>query len=120
MEMNSSSMSFRGKDWLFNALWAPGSDPSAPQCTVRIPLTILFHQGQPFKGLETNEASEYVQRVNFEEAGLELERSMDEVRLSGEGNRLMRLMRKLLLDYASKHKYMAAQNVEEPFVCTVT
>lgn len=120
MAANPNVTSFRGKDWLFNALWAPGSDPTAPKCTVRIPLTILFHQGQPFKGLETNDSTGYVQRINFEEAGLELERSVSEVRLAGDGNRMMRIMRKLLKDYAEKNKYYTSQKIEEPYICSVT
>ena len=31
----------RNRDWIFTALWAAASNPSAPKCSLTIPLTFL-------------------------------------------------------------------------------
>lgn len=43
--------SIRGKDWMFNALWAACGDVQAPRFQVPIPFTALFRDGRPFRSL---------------------------------------------------------------------
>ncbi len=109
--------SIRGKDWIFNALWAASGEAKAPRCLINIPITFLFRDGLPFKALCTNTETGLVNRVNIEIN--DDDRSLGETGFRGETNKVLRVMRMMLLDYCLKNDYERLQRVEEPFVSTV-
>ena len=109
--------SIKGKDWIFNALWAASGEAKAPKCLINVPITFLFREGVPIKALSTSSETGLVNRVNID--AVDVERSLGEAGFRGDSNRALRIMRMLLLDYSLKNDYERLQRIEEPFVSTV-
>lgn len=111
--------SIRGKDWIFNAIWAACGETNAPKCTINIPVTIIFRLGQPFKCLGTDKSTGNVKRLSLEDVGME--RNSDDYGFRGEANKLLRACRQLIINYSRDNDYAMFQgDVEEPLVCTVS
>ena len=116
--MSSQTTSIRGKDWIFNTLWSSCGLESGPRCILNVPLSFVFNNGAPIKALTTDDTSGEVVRVDFQ--NIELERTNEEVIHRGASNRFLRIVRKLLLNYANHYKYMQFQKMEEPLFASVT
>jgi hypothetical protein len=72
------------------------------RCNVVIPLTILFREGTPYKGLDFNSGS--IRRVNLDELS-DVHRVYDSRKISGATNALIRIVRSLLIDFARSSGY---------------
>ena len=115
-----SVSAIKEKDWVFHALWAASGPRTSLRysimklyvlrclgrfsyfiyffylrCNVAIPLTILFRNGTPYKGLGFEG---YIKRVNLDEIA-----STSYVRearkITGSSNKLFRVCRSLLLEF---------------------
>ena len=138
--------SIRGKDWIFNAIWAACGEANAPKytfllfylsyttsnwpanrlnfnistyrCIINIPLTCIFREGQPFKCLETDQETGAVRRVVMDD--VPVDRKQDDQGFRGDSNRLLRILRYLIASFHHDNEYDVAQKYEEEaLVCTV-
>ncbi len=117
---NEDTTRIRECDWIFNALWGACADKRVPQCCMNIPATVIFKEGMPIKGVETNRDSGYIQRINLEDDKYS-ERDLGENGMfQAPQHRQLRALRKILMDFSDVNGHGAAQsNVEEPFVASV-
>ena len=119
VEDYSNSTNIRGKDWIFNCLWAAAGDPKVAKCSISIPVTFIFRNGQPLKALCTDPLSRTVTRLNLENTVYE--RELGENILLGESNKYLRVFRKILLEYSKQNKFDIFQSKpnEDTKICTV-
>jgi hypothetical protein len=117
-EVSANTTSIKSKDWIFNTLWSSCGWETGPKCLLNVPLTFVFKNGAPVKALTTDDASGEVTRVDFQ--NIELERTNEESIHRGASNRGIRIVRKLLLDFAEHYGYFSAQKAEEPMLASVT
>jgi hypothetical protein len=117
---NSMATSIRNKDWVFNALYnalGPGVYGNT-DCVLNIPLTFLFKDGQPAKGLMTNPQNGRLKRVNLDQ--MQLSRFDYSTGFRGPGLHSLRAMRKVLDDFSVQTEYFKHQNdPQDPFIATV-
>ena len=117
--------STRGKEFLFNALWAAVGETefkSVPvyrhkpvRCSVQIPLTFMFREGEPAKALSMDRSKQFITRVSPEEP------SLYENARSDAQNRGVKQYRNMLVEYQRENKYDDCQSSQdEPYLCTVT
>jgi hypothetical protein len=122
---------YRGRDWLYNTLWdavgeARGSvREMAVRCSVNIPVTLLFKDGEPHKALSMDSSDRFIQRVSLQDKDAsELEiRDPEQADYANTINpeRQVKRYRTLLLDYQSRFRYDRYQTQNaEPFICTAT
>ena len=113
-----AATAIRGKDWVFNAFWAACGEPSAPKCSMEIPITFIFKNGKPVKVIRTDSRG-FLERVALEE--IMLERTETERGLRGEMYKSLRALRQLLFKFREEKGYpSAAHDSEEPdFFCKV-
>lgn len=138
----SNLTAIRGKDWIFNALWAACGEAQVPRyallrcafiicgfsllfcfrCSMNIPITFIFNNGQPFKCLETNTNNGYIVRVSLDESSEPLTSSASfSSSLRGENFRLLFQCRELLGRFSRINEYDTHQpNINDPFICTVS
>lgn len=109
----------REKDWVFNAFWVACGEESAPKCSVRIPITCMFREGQPFKTLGCDDYG-IVKRIYLE--NVEMERTDADGNFRGQSLRNVRALRNLLLQYSLNKGYWSQQeeNGRVPLVCSVS
>jgi hypothetical protein len=74
------------------------------RCGVNIPITFIFRDGSPIKSLTTNPESGLVERIDLNSAE-HLERQRGEKGLQGESMKLLRVLRKLLLQFSEERDY---------------
>ena len=112
--INMSVTALRQKDWIFNAFWVACGEASAPKCAVRIPITCIFREGEPFKALGCDQFG-IVKRIILEKEDV-VRGDMDK------GFRgKFRVLRKLLIDYSTENDYenVQLQNNQSPKICSV-
>jgi hypothetical protein len=119
VEDYSNSTNIKGKDWIFNCLWAAAGDPKVAKCSISIPVTFIFRNGQPLKALCTDPSSRTVTRLNLENTLYD--RELGENILLGESNKYLRVVRKILLEYSKQNKFDIFQSKpnEDTKICTV-
>lgn len=106
-----SATAIRGKDWVFNALWAAADLPK--KCALNIPLTCIFKEGMPFKTLCTDPAGN-IRRVDLDKVDLDRLSYVNTFR--GDDMRRLLALRKILEERAREANYAALQRNtgEEP------
>lgn len=123
-----SLTSIRGKDWVFNALWAAcgayhqsiGSTSTEimSNCSLDIPFTCLFQEGTPTKALMTDSVTGKLKRVQIDRmdaSGTHVPKGM-----KGAVLRPLQGLRKCLIDYSLMSGYdRAQQGVGEIMVATI-
>ena len=129
--------SIRGKDWVFQALWAAcpatsmslvtdSAQPSPSTCFLNIPVTILFKDGLPNKTLMTDDPTGRIKRIYLEK--IEFDRVYDQHTTGrasiGSKEYTFRAMRKVLNDFSVQNQYHLHQshenvNKEEPYIAKV-
>lgn len=116
--------SIRGKDWVFNALWAAASSDqqdgssSMPPCVLNIPFTTIFKDGQPHKALQTDPTSGKLVKISLER--VQIDRLEPDYGFKGTSFRQLRAFRKLLSDFSSRYRYLEFQEeANEPFIAKV-
>lgn len=97
-----AATAIRGKDWVFNAFWAACGEPTAPKCSMEIPVTFIFKNGKPIKIIRTDVRG-FLERVALEE--VVLERTETERGLRGEMFKSLRVLRQLLFKYREEKGY---------------
>eukprot|EP01038_Epipyxis_sp_PR26KG_P004789 gene4789-6716_t len=110
----ASATAIRNKDWIFNALWASCEDEATSKCSINIPVTVIFQNGQPSKAISTNRRTNYLKRDILE--SIAMERSLHEKGLRGESFKLLRATRSLLLAFQQENQY---DQIEDCSFCKV-
>ena len=127
-----SVTSIRGKDWVFNALWAACSPITTATnqknanskklngCFLNIPITVIFKDGKPIKSLMTDPESGLLKRVNLDD--MPTERLTDKERFfQGEHLKCFRNLRKVLIEFSTINDYDRVQEGQgECFFAKVT
>jgi hypothetical protein len=110
----------RGKDWVFNALWAAcGSGVyGSNQCILNIPVTFTFKDGKPNKVITTDPATGKVTRMFLD--SIQLERFDYSKGFRGSSLHDLRALRKVLDDYSIENRYYVQPDQDEPYVAKVT
>ncbi len=109
----------RDQDWLFNALWVVCADKRFSKCVLHIPITLIFRDGFPIKGVFTNPDSNYIERLDIDDAKY-FERELGEIGFLDPKDRKIRAMRKIFIQYSVDNRFEEEQkNAEEPFICSV-
>ena len=103
-EISANTTSIKSKDWIFNTLWSSCGWEIGPKCLLNVPLTFVYKDGKPIKAMTTDDSSGEVIRVDFK--NIELERTNEESLHHGSSNRDIRIVRKLLLEFAEHYNYM--------------
>lgn len=113
------STSIRGKDWVFNALWAVSGNAGSEKgsCTLSIPVTFLFKDGQPAKTIMTDIQTGRLEKIHLEDIVIDRFDYSDGFR--GASLRSMRALRKLLDDFTMAHGYYKVQELDEPYIAKV-
>lgn len=110
----------RGKDWVFNALWAvcgsTGANTSS-SCILSIPVTFLFKDGMPSKTITTESSTGKLKKIYLEDIIPDRFDYSDGFR--GASLQPLRALRKLLDDYSMEHGYYRMQNSSEPYIAKV-
>jgi hypothetical protein len=112
--------SIRQKDWVFNALWNALSSNvyGNADCVLNLPLTFLFKDGQPVKGITTNLSNGRLKRVYLDQ--VEMSRYDYSTGFRGPGLHSLRALRKLLDDFSIELEYYKHQDDEDdPLVAKV-
>ena len=115
----------RSKDFVFNALWAAvgeteftsvqGYRHKPVRCEVKVPLTFVFKDGEPWRAVSMDRANQVIVRVPLEEPSLYDDARSDAV------NRGMKQYRNMLMEYQRANRYGECQaNPADPLLCTVT
>jgi hypothetical protein len=123
-----SLTSIRGKDWVFQALWAScssGEDVSMHSCLLNIPVTVLFKDGQPTKVLTTDVLSGRLRRIYLDKIIIDrVKERKQRGTAANTQSQSLRAMLSVLLDYSISNHYDRMQddyeNKEEPLVAKVT
>lgn len=109
----------RDHDWIFNALWVSCGNKRLPKCSINIPLTVLFHDGLPFKALETNIGTGCIERLDLDHERF-IEREVGEIGFQGINDRSLRALRKVLIEFGDLNEFLTAQSsAQEVFVAKV-
>lgn len=93
----------RGKDWVFNAFWAACGEPTAPKCSMEIPITFIFKSGKPIKVIRTDTRG-FLERVSLDE--IQMERLDNDRGLRGEMYKYLRVLRQLLFKFRIEKGYI--------------
>jgi hypothetical protein len=102
----ASVTAIREKDWVFHALWAACGPGVMLKCSVIIPVTVLFKNGAPYKGMDYFGSN--LRRISLDE-------HYDNVRdgrriISGSSSALLRVCRSLLLNFAKEYGYVSGND----------
>lgn len=119
MEKEENRSRIRDRDWLYNALWLACGDKRIPKCSMNIPVTVIFHDGLPFKAVETDRGTGFIERLDLSHDRF-VERQLGEVGFQGLQDRQLRALRKVLLEFSDLNQFNDAQKeIEEPYITKV-
>ena len=115
----------KGKDFVFNALWAAvgeteftsvqGYRHKPVRCQIKVPLTFVFKDGEPWRAVAMDRANQFIVRVPLEAPSL-YENARSDVTNKG-----MTHYRNMLLEFSRTNRYGECQaNPADPFLCTAT
>ena len=107
-------IAYRGKEWLFNALWTACSDSKNPKCAIDLPPTVIFRSGMPHKLLSINYTSKAMKALLVEELNEDTGTIYD-TQLGA-----LKMCRQCFLEYQEERTYGDVQGREEPYFCTVS
>ena len=112
---------FRGKEWIFDALWGSCIDPTAPKCWINIPLTFIFKDSLPYKAIISETETGVIKRLELDEIGANLKIGENAFQDDQDNkvNKYLRITRKLLIEYSVTNEYSQAQlnsGVSEPYI----
>jgi hypothetical protein len=121
--MDTAPTAIRGKDWVFNALWASCADKTL-KFLLTIPVTFILRDGQPYRGITScndtadSSAQSIIKRLSLDAVD---ERALgDSSSFRGHTNKGFRLIRQHLIDFQKKNGFDEGQaNVEEPLFCHI-
>ena len=106
----------RDRDWLYNALWTTCGDKRVPKCSLNIPVTSIFKDGMPFKSLETNHESGFIERLDLSDTRFG-DRDLGEVDFQGLKDPSLRALRKVLVEFNDLNSFTSAQgDVEDAWL----
>ena len=106
------------KDWIFGVMYAASQEETAPQCSLVIPLTLLFNRGYPEKVIISETQKKYVRgfATPFQQTPPTGSKELKTLRKT-----CFRYCHEMLVEYGQQNGYTAIQqDVEEPILCTVT
>ncbi len=114
---------FRGKEWIFDALWGSCIDPTAPKCWINIPLTFIFNDSLPYKAILSETETGVIKRLELDEIGLNLKIGENAFQDDQDSkvNKYLRITRKLLIEYSVTNEYSQVQlnrGVSEPYIAS--
>jgi hypothetical protein len=124
MSNRLNEVTIGNKDWLYDLLWSSSSYVDSSEksagCAISIPLTFLFHHGEPQKCMYTDSSTGEVVRYDFRKAIFERDNSGTLGSVNA-ANPLLTSMRTTLVDYMNNNGYMDDQkDMHQPLTLTVT
>ena len=106
------------KDWIFGVIFAASQEETAPQCSLVIPLTLLFNRGYPEKVVISDTKKKSVRgfATPFQQSPPTGSKENKTLRKT-----CFRYCQEMLVEYGQQNGYTnVQQHIEEPILCTVT